>query len=287
MDGRALLDRLAADPHGARVLRALIDPDAEGKAARKRGPRIDGPIPGAAFTGDTLADLRCGRPPTRIDVCSALAPDELASELKARMRVDGNVRTLLGAVVLPTGIGGVEVRAVPMPGAAPARRPLQEPALTARAATLTIDGDLHDPSGDLAAGRLRLIDPDVLGRRPEALVVLARLAARPELTVTDETSTAAIAARRAGAPGRAPRAHIGPHLRDLFAAPEVAEALTWLEGLAPDVPLADGVSVDADRIAAAIAREPYRRTHAILRALAPDAKNERLVAFARGAKLVR
>ena len=156
MDGRALIDLLAADPNGARVLDALGNPDAERKAARKRGPRFGGEVPGAAVTGDTLVDLVRGMASPRVDIVSALPQEEPARELKRRIRVDASVRAFQGCAELkshPAARSRVYLRALPEPGRGDIARPLTEPVLTMRAAQLSLDGDVRDPTGDLEAGR--------------------------------------------------------------------------------------------------------------------------------------
>ena len=288
MDGRALLDLLATDPNGARVLDALADPDAEGKAARKRGPQVAGAVPGAAITGDALVDLAGGRVRARVDVVSDLAEDELAREVKRRTKVDATVRAFQGCAELKSHVAApryLYLRALPQPGRGAFQRPLIEPVLTMRAAQLSLDGEFRDPTGDLEAGRLQLTDDGALERRPEGLIVLARLAARPGLEVSGSTLTSAIAARRRGAPGRAPNAHIGVVLRDLLDSPEAADALAWLEDLAPDVPLYEGVRVDAAAVRAAPSEPGHRRNAAILTAISPDVPKKRRRAFASGAKI--
>jgi len=288
VDGRALLDLLAADPNGARVLRALADPDAEGKSARVRGPQLRGAIPGAAVTSDTLVELGAGMVPRRVDVVSALPAHELAREIKRRTKADASVRAFQGCAELKSHFNAkrdIYLRALPQPGRGLVQQPLIEPMLTVRAARLSLGGDLHDPAGDLRAGRLRLTDDEALTRRPEGLIVLARLAARPGLEATEATLACAIAARRAGAPGRAPNGHIGVALRDLFDSPDAAGALAWLEALAPDVPLHEGVRVDAAAVRAAPAEPGYRRNDAILRAISPGVTEKRRQAFAAGARI--
>ena len=148
----------------------------------------------------------------------------------------------------PAARSRVYLRALPEPGRGDIARPLTEPVLTMRAAQLSLDGDVRDPTGDLEAGRLlRLTDDEALDRQPEGLIVLTRLPARFELEVTESTLASAIAARRGGAPRRRRTLHIGVVLRDLLDCPEAADALAWLEDLAPDVPLHEGVKVDAVR----------------------------------------
>jgi len=159
------------------------------------------------------------------------------------------------------------------------------PVLTVRAARLTLDGRLDDPAGDLAARRLRLIEPDGFRRRPEALLHLARLGCRPGWTIEPETLAAARAARAAGALAAAPVVHLGDALRPLLAAPEAVAALTLLHELAPRIPLADGVEVDEARLRAALAAPADARVEAVLRALAPDASRRRIASFIAGARL--
>lgn len=288
MDGRALIDLLATDPNGARVLRALVDPDAEGRAARKRGPQFRGAIPGAAVTSDALVELVAGTIPPRIDVVSALPAHELAREVKRRVKADASARAFQGCAELKSHSFAqrhIYLRALPQPRRGFVQRPLVEPVLTMRAAQLSPDGELRDPTGDLEAGRLRLTDDEALERRPEGLIVLARLVVRPELEVTEGTFASAVAARRAGAPGRAPNGHLGVVLRDLFDSSDAADALVWLEDLAPDVPLYEGLRVDAAAVRAAPAEPGYRRNDAILRAISPGVTEKRRRAFAHGARL--
>ena len=103
--------------------------------------------------------------------------------------------------------------------------------------------------------------------------------------MTESTLASAIAARRGGAPGRAPNAHIGVVLRDLLDSPEAADALAWLEDLAPDVPLHEGVKVDAAAVRAAPPEPGYRRNNAILQAISPGVARKRRRAFANGARI--
>ncbi len=66
--------------------------------------------------------------------------------------------------------------------------------------------------------------------------------------------------------------HLGDALDLLAAAPELPQALTLLQQLAPAVPLADGVEVDEPRLRAAAAAAPAgAHVEAVLRALAPGA----------------
>src|SRR5690242_18253727 len=138
-----MLDLLARDAHGARVLRVLSDPSADTNRGGRRGPRIDGPIPGAAITADALVELASGRAPERVDVVTELPLRDAVDELRRRVR--GQVRPR-------ERHGVVDVRA-PEPEAQPFHvrvLPLDEdPVLRLRGARLYLDGKLDDPGGDL------------------------------------------------------------------------------------------------------------------------------------------
>jgi hypothetical protein len=285
--GQDLLGRLERDSHGARVLRLLRDPRADVRRGGRRAPQIGGALPGAAVTADALVDLAIGRVPPRVDVAVSLPPLDLADEVRRRVRGFVVVRSMLGAVELrapATEPAPFWVRLLPLPGVARAE-PLTDPALTVRAARLGLDGELFDSDGDLAAGRLRLTDADALERRPEALLHLARLAVRPGTEVDGSTLAAAVAARRSGAPRTARLAHLGPALADLLAAPDAPEALSWLQELAPELPLAERVRVDLEALRQAAAAPAASRTEALLRALAPGATRRTLESFIRGTHL--
>jgi hypothetical protein len=282
-----VLDLLAGDAHGARVLRVLTDPAADARRSGRRAPRIDGPIPGAAVTADTLVELASGRVPARVDVVADGPPRETADELRRRVRGQLQVNERHGAVDVrapDTEAQPFHVRLVPRPGTV-ADGPFADPVLRLRGARLHLDGALDDPDGDLAARRVRLTAPDALERHPEAVLHLARLAVRPGFELDAGAHEAAVALRRAGAPANTPLSHLGFPLADLLASPELPEALAWLEELAPERPLAEGVVVDAEALRRAAAIRGDERTDALLRALAPGVSPHTLESFKAGTHL--
>ena len=273
-----MLDLLARDAHGARVLRVLSDPAGDAHRGGRRAPRIDGPIPGAAITADALVELASGRVPQRVDVVTALPPRDAVDELRRRAR--GQVRPR-------ERHGVIDVRA-PASEAQPFHvrvLPDEDPVLRLRGGRLYLDGRLDDPSGDLLAHRVALTAPGALEHHPEALLHVARLAVRPGFELDDAALEAAIELRRRGAPQNVPLSRLGFSMEDLLAAPELPEAVVWLHGLAPELPLADGVVADAGALRAAVSSGGPDRLDAILRALAPGATTRTRRAFIAGAHL--
>lgn len=279
------LSHVAAGPTGERLLAALASPSAETHRAGRRAPRFEAAIPGVAFVGDTVIDAVAGRPVDRLVISWPGDPSELADELRRRMR--GNVATKrrYSAVQLHASEDpAVDVLIVPPPDAAQ-DGPLTDPVLSVRAARLLLDGTVRDGSGDLAARRLRLMNPEGFRRRPEALLHLARLAAREGWTVEPATYEAAVRARAEGAPGTAPVHHLGFAAAPLLASPEAPGALRFLQDLRPDAPLAPGIAVDDERLRSAMNAPQAERVDALLRALAPDASQRRIRDFRAGARI--
>ncbi len=291
------LAAVAASAAGARLLRVLRAPRAETNRTGRRGPSFAGEIEAVAITGDALVDVLDGREPLRFELTWPGAAAPLARELRARLRGQAIRRDWHGVAELRALDGEpLHVRLRPGGGAASGPPPdgseraqvaaaWTDPVLTARAARLTLDGALEDPSGDLAARRVRLLDPDGFRRRPAALLHVARLGSRPGWTIEPETLAAARAARAAGALAEAPVVHLGDAFQLLVAAPELVAALTLLQRLAPEVPLADGVEIDEQRLHAAAAAPAGERAVAVLRALAPGATRTRIAAFLLGGRL--
>lgn len=293
------LAAVAASAAGARLLGVLRSPRTETYRNGRRGPSMASAIEQVAITGDGLVDVLDGREPLRFSVTWPGAAAPLARELRARLRGDvirddwGDVAELrtttppeLAVRVLPGEAADARPDSLPTErGQAVTIGRWSDPVLTARAARLTLDGRIDDPSGDLAARRVRLRDPDGFRRRPEALLQLARLGSRPGWTIEPETLAAARAARAAGALATAPVVHLGAAFELLVAAPELVAAITLLHELAPEVPLAAGVEVDEQRLRAAAATPDRQRAVAVLRALAPGATRGRLAAFLLGARL--
>jgi hypothetical protein len=284
-----LVDRLAQDPRGRRLIALVTDHRAEHERAEKRGPSIEGPIPGVAITCDALVDLASGRRPSRFDLDAVGSGVELARELRRRAHGDIASTRVHDTTELRSKAGAdraLWIRALP-PQRIGGADPLADRLLTIRAARLRFDGWLEDPGGALSSGRLELTDDDALKRRPEGLLLLARLAIRDGFTLTPETREAAVAARRSGALADARLAHLGGPLADLLVQPDFVEAFEWLYALAPEVPLADGVVIDpaALRASSEQAAGP-RRVLAILRALAPDATRHRVETFAAGTRVL-
>lgn len=275
---------VSASAAGLRLLAVLREPWAETRRRGRRGPTMAGAIEGVALTGDALPDLLDRREPLRFELTWPGEVAALAQELRARLHGDVVRRAWHDVVELRSADSTPLVVRV-RPGGAAADGPWSDPVLTARAARLGLDGRLDDPGGDLAARRVRLVDPDGLTRRPEALLHLARLGSRPGWTIAAETLAAAQEARLVGAPASAPVAHAGAALADLLAAPEAVAALELLQRLAPDVALADGVEVDGERLRSALDAPPAERLDAVLHALAPSAGERRIRDFRTGARL--
>lgn len=279
-----LLARLQAIATGRRLLAVLDDPAAEARRQGRRGPRLAGAIEGVAVTGDALADLIDGRTPTQFDLTWPGEPATLADELRRRLRGDVIRRAWHDVVELRTADGPpLVLRVVPNERDADDRR--GDRVLTVRSARLRLDGQLDDPARDLARRRVRLLDADGFRRRPDVVMHLARLGSRPNWTIEPATLAAAQEARRSGAPATAPVVDVGAALSTVLAAPEAVAALELLRDLAPGVPLADGVEVDAERLRAAFDTASADRLDAVLRALAPTASARRLHDFRTGARL--
>lgn len=279
------LSTFDATSGGRRLLALLSDPKAEPRRrGRRRPPELPGAIPGVAVTGDALADLVDGRMPGRIDLTWPGEAAALAEEL--RRRLSGNVRRRIWHDVVELRADAsppLTLRVVPRGRCADS--PWSDPVLTVRSARLGLDGRLDDPTGDLLRRHVRLADADGFRRRPEAVVHLARLGARPDWTIEPATLAAARDARRCGAPATAPVVHVGDALRTLLACQEQVPALALLRDLAPEIPLADGVEVDEDRLRVAFGAPRAERLDAVLRALAPTASRTRIESFRAGARL--
>ncbi|MDO8185729.1 hypothetical protein Q5424_17825 [Conexibacter sp. JD483] len=292
----------------------LRSPTAETLRDGRRGPAIAGAIPQVAVTGDALIDLLDGREPLRFVLTWDGPAAPLARELRARLRGDVIRRDWCDVAEL-RALTSPEIELRVLPGeradawAGPPANVLglrqisvgawSDAVLTVRAARLTLDGEIDDPSGDLAARRVRLCDPSGFHRRPEALLHLVRLGSRPGWTIEPETLAAARAARATGALTTAPVAHLGAAFELLAAAPEAVAGLVLLQSLAPQVPFADGVEVDERRLREAVAAAPPpagkraaepplagERAALLLQALLPQPNRDRVAAFLRGARLV-
>ncbi|WP_210495621.1 hypothetical protein [Patulibacter sp. SYSU D01012] len=280
-----LREGLGATAGGRRLLALLQGPAAERASSRSA---FSGALPGVAVTGEALVALRDGRTPAVVDLRWEGAPRELVRELGRRARGGASHRRAQGAVGLVLDAPpAVAVRAHPA-APAPGRGVRADPALTVLTAALPLAGPVDDPGGDLAARRVRLADPAVLDRRPEAVLDLARLAVRPGWSLTPDAAAALRAARADGAPATARTTALGVPLADLFDAPadEAVRALELLRDLAPDVPLGPGVVVDVAALRTALGR-PAPGLDDVLHALAPDATPARRRAFAAAAFLRR
>ncbi|MDO8212867.1 hypothetical protein [Conexibacter sp. CPCC 206217] len=278
------LATLASTPTGRRLLAVASDPRAETGRTGRRAPAMAGAIEGVAVIGDALPDLVDGRTPARIELTWPGEPAELAQKLRRRLGGDLRRRAWHDLIELRAVDGSLQTLRV-IPHGRGAGGAWSDPVLTVRAAKLGLDGRIEDPTGDLARRCVRLVDPDGFRRRPEAVVHLARLGARPNWTIEPATLAAACEIRRDGAPATAPVVHVGAALATLLVCAEPIAALELLQQLAPDVPLADGVEVDGERLRAAFAAPPATRVDAVLRALAPGASRHRIVAFRAGAGL--
>jgi hypothetical protein len=274
------IERVRASPGGRRLLALVADPYAEKSRRRQRPGSIDGPLGDRVrLTGDALVDVVAGREP-RVWTVVAERPGPVASELRRRMRGQVSSRFVKQAAHLAQHEDGYAIRVLD----AVVRGPLADPVLTMRAAELVLDGpqagELRGPADDLLAGTLRLADPDALRRRPEALVTLARLAVRPELTLPGDTREAARAALAAGALGDASHTDLLFALADLWAAPDAIEALELLRDLAAPAPLHESAEIDGALLRRAdVLRGAASRPLTLLLAVARGATRERVRHF--------
>jgi hypothetical protein len=262
VDRPKLLEAVASSPGGRRLLGVFADLRAE-KARGSRGRTwIDGAFGDAALlSGDALVDVVAGRTPPRWTL-AAVDPIVVAGELRRRLRGTTSSRRVQGAVLLENE-GGLSVRVVEAIDA-PRHSPLGEPVVTMRALGLVLDGPHAgtlraghpDAVADLLDGRLRLTDDAALDGRPEAIVTLARLAARPGVTLDVATARLAATTLTSGAFARARLSRLRFPLDDLLQAPEAIDALELLQGFAPQVPLHESAEIDGDLLRRADALRP-------------------------------
>jgi hypothetical protein len=260
--------------------RLFADPRAEKGRRPRRRLMIDGPLGEHAWlTGDALVDLVAARTP-RVWTLAADDPRRVAAELRRRLRGTVSSRFVQEAVHLRNE-DGRELRILD----AELRGPLAEPVVTLRGARLFVEGPdagtLAD-ADDLRGGVLRLTDPDVLRRRPEAVVTIARLAARPELRLDDETRERTRAALADGALAAARMSRLHFALDDLFASPDAIEALEMLRDLSAPHPLHESAEVDGDLLRRADALLPAGadRRRMLRLAVARTATRHRVRSFA-------
>lgn len=286
MQDGSLLDAVAASDGGRRLLAIVGDPRAEKGRRAGRPPRIDGALGDAALlTGDALVDVRAGRTP-RAWTLAAAEPRPVAAELRRRLRGTVSSRFLQGAALVAHE-DGFQLRVTA--ASDPRSSSLADPVVTMRAAALVLDGPdagtlrADDPAAieDLSAGRLRLTDSAALVRRPEGLVTLARLAARPELRLGDEARRRARAAFAVGAFAGVRQSRLWFALADLLAAPEAIEALELLQGLSSPAPLHESADVDGALLRRADALRPSgaSRPLTLILAVARHAPRRRVRSF--------
>jgi hypothetical protein len=238
-----LVKAVGSSPAGRRLLGVLADRRAETSRSSRGRTWIEGTLGDAVvLSGDALVDVVAGRTPRRWTLAAA-EPLAVAGELRRRLRGATSSRRVQGAVLLEN-VDGLSVRVVEAIDA-PHHSPLGEPVVTMRAAGLCLDGPragtlraVHrEAIADLLGGVVRLTDDEALVRRPEAIVTLARLAARPGNTLDVATARLAGTALSSGAFAHARRSRLWFPLDDLLEAPEAIDALERLQGFAPGVPL--------------------------------------------------
>lgn len=273
---------------GRRLLALIANQHAETNRRRQRDRqhRIDGSLGDQVrLAGDALVDVVAGRTP-RIWTLVAQDSRLVGGELRRRLRGSVSSRSVQEALLLRHEDGyALRILDAAWSG------PLADPVLTLRAVALVLDGQdagtlrggHPEAISDLDRGVLRLGDDDALRRRPEGLVTLARLAARPELQLTDRARQQAHAAFASGAFAEVRQSRLWFALDDLLAAPEAIEALELLRDLSAPTPLHDSARVDGDLLRRADALLPGGASRALMLVLGVlhDATRSRVAAFMR------
>jgi tRNA nucleotidyltransferase (CCA-adding enzyme) len=277
----AVLERLAALPHGARLLAVLAEPRAVTRRGEgRRGPRVDGPLTGLHLVGGAVRDLLRGAAPVELDLVAEADGPGAADELRRRLDGVGHVHERFGtaSVALPDGtridVATARAEEYARPGALPDVRPgtldedMRRRDFTVNAVAVGVSPDrrgaLHHAPGaldDLAAGRLRVLHDASFTDDPTRLLRLVRYAARLGFAIAPGTEALARAAFAAGAPATAGVARMGGELKLLVAEPEAAAVrglalLRDLAGARPAAVLAPDFVVDPPLLERALALLP-------------------------------
>lgn len=217
LDPRALLQRLRAQPCGARLLAALAG-------------RAD-----AWLVGGAVRDLALGRAPRELDVVVDGDVDAVVEALGGVARAHDRFGT---ATVEADGcrydLARTRRERYPRPGALPEVEPagldedLQRRDVTVNAIALSPTGELRAAAGaldDLAAGRLRVLHDRSFLDDPTRLWRVARYAARLGFDVEEHTARLAAEAVAGGALDSVSGDRIGNELRLALREPDPLAAL--------------------------------------------------------------
>ncbi len=257
-----VLERLAALPRGARLLRAL---DAV--------PALEG----LHLVGGAVRDLLLGRAPAELDLVAERDGPAVADELRRRLDGAGQVHERFGtaSVALRDGtridVATARAEAYPRPGALPVVRPgtldedLARRDFAVNAIAVGVSADrrgqvraVPHALDDLAAGRLRVLHDASFLDDPTRLLRLVRYEARLRFAAEPATDALARAAVRAGAPATAGAARMGGELRLLLAETTAVEGLERLRELGGggELVLHPGFDVDPPLLRRALALLP-------------------------------